>query len=177
VEVSLTIESGQTRNGSKASSLAAADNFVIYKPIRAILTNHGHCIPDPTKPNRVSIWFVGGSLAPQDKETDMEAWKELFDAGRIPGRDLAGRARVLASKILLGAKMPESMSADGVMSYNFSHPIGGHNQVFCDVLYADESFRILKGHHDSIFVFTRIPDISFQIDYRRSHRMLNSSTT
>lgn len=43
------------------------------------------------------------------------------------------------------------------MSYYFKRPIGGHDEVFCDLLYVDETFRIMQGHHGSIYVFTRVP--------------------
>jgi len=43
------------------------------------------------------------------------------------------------------------------MSYFFKRPIGGHGEVYCDTLYADETMRIMQGHRGSIFVFTRVP--------------------
>jgi hypothetical protein len=43
------------------------------------------------------------------------------------------------------------------MSYFFKRPIGGHGEVFCDALYADETLRIVQGHRRSIFVFSRVP--------------------
>ena len=63
-----------------------------------------------------------------------------------------------------GDVAPGSSNADCVeddsvptMSYFFDRPIGGHGEVFCDVLYVDETLRIMRGHHGSIFVFTRVP--------------------
>jgi len=161
-----TIEPHQTRRGTSldqnSAASAAADEYVVKRPLRGLLTNHGYCVPDPHVPNRLSIWFSGGSLEVQD-ETDEETlseWQSLFDESKVPRRDLKEFARVLAAKFLLGASMSEVMDEDGTLSYRLNRPIGGHGEVYCDVLYSDEDFRIVQGHHGSIFVFSRVPTVS-----------------
>lgn len=117
-------------------------------------------MPDPDVPNRVTVWFSGGSLEVQDEEKDLCEWKKLFDGTTAPSRSMAEYSRLLAARMLLGATLPEGMEEDGKMSYSLRKPIGGHSQVFCDVLYVDDDMRILRGHHGSVFVMTRVPDHS-----------------
>jgi hypothetical protein len=121
-----------------------------------LLTNHGYMLPDPTVPNRLSIWFSGGTLECHQDE-DLDEWKELFYHGDLPRRDLGELARVLAAKVLLGATSVEGMADDGSMSYQLRRPIGGHGQVFCDVLYSDRDLRVLRGHHGTVYVHRRVP--------------------
>ena len=54
--------------------------------------------------------------------------------------------------MLLGADVPDSMDADGSMSYTLHRPIGGHGTSYVDVLYLDENLRITRGNAGSIFV-------------------------
>lgn len=124
------------------------------KKVKGILTNCGYCTPDPSTPNRLTIWFSGGILEAKE-ESDLDYWKELFADSNLPNRDLGGFARVLAAKILLGAQMPDGVNGEGRMSYSLNRPIGGHGSVYIDTLYSDETLRIVKGHMGSIFVFIR----------------------
>lgn len=157
--MALTIHGNQTRNGSPADT-DKKDEFYLLHPIKCLITNHGFCVPDPATPNRISVWFTGGSIVPVDGTDAFAQWKELFDQSLAPRRDMAEFARVLAARILIGAQVPEGMSENGSMRYSFRRPIGGHGHVYCDVLYADDQFRILKGHHGSIFIFAKLPTFS-----------------
>jgi hypothetical protein len=65
-----------------------------------------------------------------------------------------------------GPSSPIFTNSDGadeesvpMMSYYFKRPIGGHGEVFCDLLYVDETLRIMQGHHQSLYVFTRVPTV------------------
>jgi hypothetical protein len=42
------------------------------------------------------------------------------------------------------------------MNYTLKRPIGGHGSAFCDVLYLDDSLRIMRGHHGSLFIFSKV---------------------
>jgi hypothetical protein len=155
------VEANQTRRGERPGTGQVADGeYVVRKPIRSLLTNHGYCIPDPDVPNRLSVWFTGGCLEVQDETEDLAEWKHLFDEKEVPRRGIGEVARVLAAKVLLGASMSSEMSDDGSLSYSLKRPIGGHSQVFCDVLYADDTMRILRGHQGTTFVFSRVPTFS-----------------
>lgn len=135
------------------------DEYVVPKPLRGLLTNHGYCIPDPEVPNRLTVWFSGGSLEMAD-DYDLPVWKELFDGRTLPDQDAGDMARTLATRILLGATAPGTMSNDGTMSYTLHRPIGGHGKVFCDVVYADDVLQVTRGHNGTLHVCTRVPTFS-----------------
>ena len=141
----------------RTSEEEISDDYVLKRPLHCLLRNTGYCLPDPDVPNRLSVWFTGGTLKLQDDGGDLSEWKELFDPSTAPRRDLSEMARVLAARILVGAHLPQDMQEDGTMQYSLRRPIGGHGKVFCDVLFADDSLRILRGHRGSIFVSTKVP--------------------
>ena len=131
---------------------------MIPRPIRAILTTQGYSIPDPSIPNRISVWFSGGSLEVQDEENDLEEWKKIFDTASAPNRDIREYANNLAARLILGAHIPDRLEQDGTLRFDLKRPIGGHGSVFCDIVYMDENLRIMHGHHDSVYVCVRVPD-------------------
>eukprot|EP00980_Cylindrotheca_fusiformis_P020695 scaffold7738_cov133-Cylindrotheca_fusiformis.AAC.4 len=153
IKVALTIEASQDRTGVQKSSNDG--EYTVPRPIKAILTNQGYTVPDPTVPNRLSIWFSGGSLECLDQESDLEEWEKLFDSSCAPNPDLREYANILAAKLLLGALLPEEMNEDGTVSFALKRPIGGHGCAFCDILYLDSNLRITRGHHGSVYVFTK----------------------
>lgn len=181
--MAFTIEANQTRSGATADEADhnPGGEYVVRKPIRALLTNHGYCVPDPETPNRLSVWFSGGALelheddgsdevqgsSTSDSESSggrpsssLKAWRELFDPSKAPSRDLRQFARVLAARVLLGAHLSDTMTDDGTLSYTLHRPIGGHGQVFVDVIYGDADFRVVRGHHGCVYVFSKVPIIS-----------------
>ena len=149
IVVALTIEARQDKNGLSSK---------VPKPIRGILTNQGYTVPDPNVPNRISIWFSGGSLEVLDETADLEDWKDLFDTACAPNRNLREYTNVLAAKVLLGAILPEEMDEDGTMSFVLKRPIGGHGNAYCDIIYMDGDLKIIRGHHGSVIVSTRVPE-------------------
>lgn len=182
IVVAFTIEANQTRQGTtrtaeSSDTSSSTGEFVVPRPIRGLMTNHGYLVADPSDPNRSSVWFSGGSIEAQDEVADGEIWKQIFDESLAPRRDMRAMANVLAAKLLLGAYSSSTSyedivddtatdtatSKDGderavpTMSYFFKRPIGGHGEVFCDALYVDETLRIMQGHRGSIFVSTRVP--------------------
>ena len=173
IVVAFTIQASQTRRGTEPSG--DEKEFVIPRPIRGLMTNHGYMVDDPSKPNRSSIWFSGGSIEVQDEVADGDVWKQIFDESLVPRRDAAATANMLAAQLLLGAHTATSCPStvavanpnDGIqveesvpaMSYLFKRPIGGHGEVYCDVLYVDDNLRITQGHRGSIFVSTRVPTL------------------
>ena len=152
----LTIEPGQTRCGQP--EVQSTDEYVVRRPFKCLLTNYGYCLPDPDVSNRLTVWFTGGSLEVEDEEMDLGEWKQLFDKEMLPSRSTIQSARILAARIFAGAEFPESMLDDGAMEYSLNRPIGGHGKAFVDVIYADRTMRILRGHHGSFFVFTKVPN-------------------
>eukprot|EP00957_Ditylum_brightwellii_P087847 6690087-Ditylum_brightwellii.AAC.1 len=57
----------------------------------------------------------------------------------------------------MGAAVPTEMEEDGTMRYQFHRPIGGHGSHYVDVLYLDDTLRIMKGHRGTVYVFSRVP--------------------
>lgn len=181
IVVAFTIQANQTRRGTEPSS--DTKDFVIPRPIRGLMTNHGYMVEDPDTASRSSIWFSGGSIEVQDEVEDGEIWKQIFDESLVPRRDNKAIANVLAAKLLLGAHTTTSTSSSSsdeevnsageesvpTMSYYFKRPIGGHGEVYCDTLFADETLRITQGHHGSIFVSTRVPTFQEPASLHEKH--------
>ncbi len=134
----------------------SSPNRKVHKALRGIITTYGYVLPDPNTANRLSIWFSGGKIeANEDDNQDLDEWKRAFGGG-VFQRHLQEKARLLAAKLLLGAEVPEKMEDNGSMSFNLNRPIGGHGTAYVDVLYLDETLRIVQGHRGSLFVFSRI---------------------
>lgn len=153
ISESLTVESLQTRDG-KPETQAKQDEYVVPRPLKGVISSQGFCVPDPGVPNRLSVWFIGGKLQ-VEVENDLEEWKRVFDQSMAPRRETKAMAQFLAAKLLLGASVPEKLGDDGTMSYQLNRPIGGHGSAYVDVVYCDESLRILRGHQGSIYVSIR----------------------
>jgi len=156
-------------------------NSVVVRPIRGIMTTYGYVLPDPGTPNRLSVWFTGGTVEVDD-EGDSDEWRRIFgdddaaaaaaatDAGASqgsggggpmapprPGPSLSERAKLLAAKLLLGATVPQGMEEDGSMNFQLRRPVGGHGSAYVDILYLDDTLRIMQGHHGSVYVMARVP--------------------
>ena len=149
-------------------------NATVSRPIRGIMTTDGYILPDPSTPNRLSVWFTGGTVEVDD-EDDADEWKRIFggdtgtaagagaaaDAGPMapprPGPSLSERAKMLAAKLLLGASVPHGMEDDGSMSFQLKRPVGGHGSTYVDTIYLDDTLRIMQGHHGSLYVMARVP--------------------
>lgn len=157
IVTAVTIEAGQDRKGNTRDQ-SDSDCYIVPKPIRGILTTQGYSIPDPNIPNRLSIWFSGGSLEVQDEEKDINEWKKIFDTSSAPNLDIREYANSLAAKLLLGAHIHEKIEEDGTLRFDLKRPIGGHGSVFCDIIYMDKTLRIMHGHHDSVYVCVRVPE-------------------
>jgi len=130
-------------------------NRNVHRPLRGTITTYGHVLPDPKKPNRLSIWFSGGKIEPSADQQDLGLWTKAFGGGQIK-RQLQQKAKVLAAKLLLGATVPSAVEGDGSMEFVLTRPIGGHGSTYVDVLYLDDSLRIVQGNKGSIFVMTRV---------------------
>eukprot|EP00979_Chaetoceros_neogracilis_P006369 scaffold1288_cov286-Chaetoceros_neogracile.AAC.16 len=130
-------------------------NRNVHRALRGTITTYGHVLPDPKKPNRLSIWFSGGKIEPSSDQQDLDLWKKAFGGGQIK-RHLQEKARILAAKILLGATVPSAVEDDGSMEFVLTRPIGGHGSTYVDVLYLDNSLRIVQGNKGSLFVMTRV---------------------
>lgn len=119
------------------------------------MTTYGYSLPDPEKPNRLSTWFTGGTIEVWDDVSDMRAWRSVFES--LEKRPLKQKARLFTARLAVGASPAGEMEADGKMSYSMSRPIGGHGVGYADVVYLDETLRILRGNYGTVYVNARIP--------------------
>lgn len=144
-------------------SLAAypnAPNKDVMRPIKGIMTTYGYSLPDPSTPNRHSVWFTGGRIEPNNDKTDVLGWNNFFQL-HPPKHSFTEKAKLLAVKLLMGATIPTEVDpVDGSFNYVFTRPLGGHGMVYIDVIYLDESLRIVRGQRGTTFVFSRVPDTS-----------------
>lgn len=163
ISVSLTIEP------EAAPDSAVNKRATLRDPIPALQTVKGFALPDPKVPNRITIWFVGGSLCPasaaasddlregdtsskSDKQDNLNGWKELFGAEQK--KTWGESFRDIGAKLLLGAEIP-GMATDGSLSYTLHRPHGGHGVAFIDILYLDESVLVTRGNKGTIYVMAR----------------------
>jgi len=100
----------------------------------------GYFLPDPSTPNRLTVWFTGGKLSPaplpasssnSEEFGDLEDWKRLFSGNhkRTWGESLS----VMGAKVFLGAELPKGMDESGTFSYTLHRPQGGHGKGYVDV--------------------------------------------
>mmetsp|Transcript_26499 Transcript_26499/g.40209 ORF Transcript_26499/g.40209 Transcript_26499/m.40209 type:complete len:408 (-) Transcript_26499:147-1370(-) len=156
---------------------AGADSTTFPSPpsrLRATYKVQGYFLPDPQVPNRLTVWFTGGQLAPafhncaspeqqqqqQDDEGkqkqqeqqygDLNAWMELFGAEHR--RSWGEALGLMGAKLFLGADLPDGMEPDGTMSYSLHRPYGGHGKGYVDVLYADQDLLITRGNSGTLHV-------------------------
>jgi hypothetical protein len=141
---------------SNSASFPDAPNKDVHRPIKGIMTTFGYSLPDPAVENRHSIWFTGGRIEPNNDPADIFAWKKLFTE-HPPKHTLGEKAKLLAVKLLMGATAPKPMGEDGSMEYSFTRPLGGHGMAYVDVIYLDETLRIVRGHRGTVMVFSRLP--------------------
>jgi len=137
------------------ASFPDAPNKDVHRPIKGIMTTFGYSLPDPEVPNRHSIWFTGGRIEPNNDPADIFEWKRLFTL-HPPRHSWGEKAKLLAVKLLMGATVPESMAEDGSMEFAFTRPLGGHGLAYVDVIYLDETLRIVRGQRGTIMVFSRL---------------------
>ena len=86
---------------------------------------------------------------------NMQQWRSLFESP--PRRPFQAKARLLTARVVMGASPGDSMEADGKMKFTFERPIGGHGKAFVDILYLDETLRIVRGTRGDVYVFARVP--------------------
>ena len=160
IVTAFSIEPGR---GGTTEEVTPNDACGVTRPIRGIMTTYSYVLPDPSAPGRLSVWFTGG-IVEVDDEADAPEWKRILGGGgqgkdQGHGREtsMQERAKLLAAKLLLGATVEEEMAADGSFSFELSRPVGGHGSAYVDVLYLDDTLRIMRGHHGSLYVLARVP--------------------
>ena len=103
--------------------------------------------------NRVTLQSVHSHLAWGDKPTHRSYSEGWVSIG--PLLDQLMRSESFQEE---RNTLSQEMQEDGTLAYTFTRPLGAHGVAYVDVLYLDNSLRIVRGHRGTFFVFTRIPD-------------------
>lgn len=130
-------------------------NKGIDEPIQAIMTTNGFAMPYPRQNNRYSIWFSGGSIKviSDPNSPSGRQWEQIFSVKNMPQRTFKEKAGLFAAGLLMGASAVDEMDEEGKISFVMSRPIA----AYIDMLYLDESLRIMRGSSGSLYVMTRAP--------------------
>ncbi|KAL7534544.1 hypothetical protein ACHAXR_005941 [Thalassiosira sp. AJA248-18] len=132
----------------------SSPNSIVQRPIRGIMTVNGYTLPDPNKPDRLSVWFSGGKMECGESRSspEFQVWKRIFgnDGDTKSKKKQQPRRRtfregvmVTAARLLMGAEgYDDGMNEEtGEMAYSFSRPVGGHGKAYVDILHLDEQIR------------------------------------
>lgn len=133
---------------------ASSPNSKVRRPIEGLITTNGYALANPKKSNRLSVWFTGGTIEARG-DSDVAEWLSVFSDA--PQRVLKEKARVLGARLVMGATPPQGMESDGKMSYELKRPIGGHDTAYVDLLYLDDTVRIVKTNTGTVHVMARVP--------------------
>jgi hypothetical protein len=136
---------------------STAPNRHVRRPIRAVMTTNGYMVADPDKPNRLLTWFTHTSLEVSDDPADQQTWRFLYGTAASLALEPRTSLRVSANK-----KKPAPTSTtttpgledDGKLSIEMEQPI---NDMYLDVLYLDETIRIMRGNLGTVYVMARVP--------------------
>lgn len=127
-------------------------NRDVDEPIEGIMTTHGYILPYPTK-NRFSVWFTGGTLEIKGNKAKTKQIQEcLFNS--VGERTLSERSKLFVAKVLMGASVTDEMDEHGRVSYHLTRPLA----AYIDLLYIDESLRIMRSSSGVVYIFTRVQD-------------------
>lgn len=111
------------------------------------MTTYGYALPDPDKPDRLSVWFSGGKLECGERKSsaEFEVWKRIFGKNNNvnEARTLREGVMVAAARLFMGATgYNDGMNEQtGEMVYTFSRPVGGHGKAYVDIVHLDEQIR------------------------------------
>ena len=62
------------------------------------------------------------------------------------------------ANLFMGAEPTKGMRQDGSLTYVMKKPIGGHQQVYQQVLYLDDKLRVTVGNKGTIVVVSRMDE-------------------
>jgi hypothetical protein len=132
-------------------------NRIVDKRIEGLMTTQGYAISNPKHPDRLSVWFTGGTI---EVNEDTRRWKQVFASEHLPKpqRGLFGdRGRLQKARSKMGATSPDCMEEDGKMSYRLMKPVAGHEISFVEIIFIDETVRVMRANTGVFYVSARIP--------------------
>lgn len=124
-------------------------NQDVDEPIEGIMTTVGYILPYP-KQNRFSVWFTGGSL--EIKSKTRKCCRYLFNS--VSPRTFSEKSKLFVAKLLMGATMNDQMDENGKLSYQLTRPMA----AYIDLLFMNESLRVMRSSSGVIYVFSRVQD-------------------
>ena len=143
-----------------------SSNQAVTKPNEGLMTTHGYIIDNPSISNRLSVWFTGGCIE-IDQESDLQRWKDIFESCNLVDSHNKQKSRRFLSfwekrrrrkQKDRGVILAEGgMEDDGRLSYQITKPFGGHDLSYVDILYMDDTLRVMNANTGPIYVFARIP--------------------
>mmetsp|Transcript_1003 Transcript_1003/g.1708 ORF Transcript_1003/g.1708 Transcript_1003/m.1708 type:complete len:234 (+) Transcript_1003:327-1028(+) len=122
--------------------------------VKGVLQMDGFTIPNPSEPNRYSIWFTGGRCYALEGQS-ADQWHDVFGT-ELPKLKKRERFQRWIAKLLMGAEPSDGLLEDGSLAYAMKNPLGGHKTAFQQVLYLDDDVRITEGNRGTIVVVSRI---------------------
>ena len=138
------------------------------------MTTRGYAISNPHAKDQISVWFTGGSIEVCE-HSSTHKWKEMFSneefvnfkpelqsSGELhpkPGiRRLWNRsARVNDAREKMATTISIDMEEDGRMSYSLKKPMAGHEDKYVEILFLDETLRVMRANTNVIYVCARVP--------------------
>ena len=147
-------------------------NYQVDRPLEGLLTTKGFALPNPDVANRMTVWFTEGSIEVVDSD-DQELWKRILGPlnstgsgsftslhnahhhGRVSWTHYHGVPVLVPS--VSEKEAITVMEPDGRIPFKLSSPIGGQDMSYVEVLYLDESMRVMRSNRGHVFVFARLP--------------------
>jgi hypothetical protein len=132
-------------------------NRMVDKRIEGLMTTQGYAISNPKHPDRLSVWFIGGSM---EVNEDIRRWKQVFASETLPKPQEGSfwdRNRLLKARSKMGATSSDSMEEDGKMSYRLKNPVAGHEVSFVEIIFMDETVRVMRANTGVVYISARIP--------------------
>lgn len=125
----------------------AASNVGVTRPIEGLMTTFGFELSDPSMRlnNRLHTWYVGGTL-------------ECISANEADWRRIVGDVHSSAKRGLGGNQQQQGIDQQangGSISYFLPQPVC--NGTYMDIVYLDETLRIVRTSGDMVCVSARVP--------------------
>ncbi|GKY90791.1 hypothetical protein MPSEU_000051900 [Mayamaea pseudoterrestris] len=131
-------------------SLVHSPNRLVLRPMRALLSIRGYLVAHPEQKNRLLAWFSHGSFEVSDDDRDQQTWRHILE------RTMSS---VLYPERQQQRQSPQQqlrLEADGKLSFQMP-PDYNEELMYVDVLYLDETIRVLQGGRGTIYVMARVP--------------------
>lgn len=119
-------------------------NRLVLRPVRALLSIRGYLVPHPEQPNRLLAWFSQGAFEVNDEDRDQQTWRHIVER------------TISRSNFQPNAPTRLQLEADGKLSFQIPRN-DSMDSMYLDVLYLDETIRVLRGNRGTIYVMARVP--------------------